>query len=162
SWWPGDGNANDIKDGNNGTQNGATFAPGVVGQAFSFDGVNAFVSVPDSPSLSFGASSSITVDLWAFRTGAYPVMHLMGKREGCSGSKEGTNYQMALNSVSGEGLVFGSGFGDEAATGVDLPLNTWTHLAGTFDGTSFRFYINGLLAATAAGTLGPINTAPLE
>jgi hypothetical protein len=163
SWWPGDGNANDIQDGNNGTlQNGATFAPGLVGQAFSFDGAGAFVDVPDSPNLSFGASSSITVDLWAFRTGTNPVMHLMGKREGCSGINASINYQMALNTASGEGLAFGSGFGNEAATGMDLPLNTWTHLAGTFDGTAFRFYINGVLAATAAGTLGPINTAPLE
>ena len=30
SWWPGDGNANDIQDSNYGTlQNGATFAPGI-------------------------------------------------------------------------------------------------------------------------------------
>ena len=47
SWWPGDGNANDIQDGNHGTlRNGATFAPGKVGQAFSLDGVAASVDVP--------------------------------------------------------------------------------------------------------------------
>src|SRR5262245_17110647 len=45
SWWPGDGNANDIQRSNNGTlQNGAAFAPGYVGQAFSFDGINDYVS----------------------------------------------------------------------------------------------------------------------
>ena len=39
SWWPGDGNADDIVDGNPGTLSGdATFAPGKVGQAFRFDG----------------------------------------------------------------------------------------------------------------------------
>jgi hypothetical protein len=39
SWWPGDGNANDIVDGNDGTlQGGVTFATGKVEQAFSFDG----------------------------------------------------------------------------------------------------------------------------
>jgi hypothetical protein len=37
SWWPGDGNADDIVNGNEGTlQYGATFAPGKVGQGFSF------------------------------------------------------------------------------------------------------------------------------
>ena len=41
SWWPGDGNASDIQEANDGSlQNGATFAPGLVGQAFSFDGVD--------------------------------------------------------------------------------------------------------------------------
>jgi hypothetical protein len=67
---------------------------------------------------------------------------------------------MALNTESGEGLVFGAGFENEVATGIDLPLNTWTHLAGTFDGTTFRFYIDGQLVA-AASTLGPTNASPL-
>src|ERR1043166_1770397 len=35
------------------------------------------------------------------------------------------------------------------------------HLAATFDGATFRFYTNGVLAATASGTLGPTNDAPL-
>ena len=40
SWWPGDGNANDIQGSSNGImQGGATFAAGKVEQAFSFDGV---------------------------------------------------------------------------------------------------------------------------
>ena len=63
SWWPGDGNANDIEDGNNGTlQNGATFAAGKVGQAFSLDGVNDFVEVQNSPNLN--PTNQITIDAW--------------------------------------------------------------------------------------------------
>jgi len=63
-WWPGDGNANDIQLGSNGTlMNGATFAPGLVGQAFSFDGVNAFVNVPDTPAL-HAVTTGVTVDAW--------------------------------------------------------------------------------------------------
>src|SRR5213593_2043987 len=62
SWWPGDGNANDIIGGNNGTlQNGATFAAGMVGQAFSFDGTSS-VTLSNPPAVSnFG---SWTYDLW--------------------------------------------------------------------------------------------------
>ena len=50
-WWPGDGNANDIAGTNNGTlQGGATATvTGLDGMAFSFDGTNSFVQVPDSP-----------------------------------------------------------------------------------------------------------------
>jgi len=161
-WWPGDGNANDIVGSNHGTlQNGATFGAGKVGQAFRFDGANDIVQVPDAPSLNFSPTSPITVDLWAYRISGNPVMHIVGKRPGCAGGL--FNYQMALNMASGQGLQFGSGFGpgNEVATGMNLPLNTWTHLAATFDGTTYRFYINGALVASAAGTLGPINSAPL-
>ena len=29
-----------------------------------------------------------------------------------------------------------------------LPLNTWTHLAGTYNGTVLRFYVNGVQVST--------------
>src|SRR6266446_5639642 len=64
-WWPGNGNANDIVSGNNGTlQNGVTFAPGEVCQAFSFGGMDQGVSVPASSSLDVGAGPSFTVECW--------------------------------------------------------------------------------------------------
>ncbi len=69
SWYRGEGNANDSADGNNGTlQNGATFASGEVGQAFSFDGVDDYVSIPDAPDLHFG--NQVTVDGWFNPTAA--------------------------------------------------------------------------------------------
>ena len=47
SWWPGDGNADDIIGNNHGTLvNGATFAAGKVGKAFSLDGDNDYVATP--------------------------------------------------------------------------------------------------------------------
>src|ERR1035441_4043617 len=45
SWWPGDGFALDVAGTNNGTlQGGAAYSAGEVGQAFSLDGTNGFVS----------------------------------------------------------------------------------------------------------------------
>src|SRR5207244_9513423 len=88
AWWPGDGNANDTIGGNNGAfQNGATAsAAGQIHEAFSFDGGSQYVEVPSSASLSFSPTSSMTVVLWAYRTGSGRVMHLVGKRAGCGGS----------------------------------------------------------------------------
>ena len=69
SWWPGDRNARDIIDDNEGLlKGGASFRKGLVRHAFSLDGVNDFVLVPDRSNLRFG-TSDFTVDLWVnFRT----------------------------------------------------------------------------------------------
>ncbi len=162
SWWRAESNALDQAGTNNGTVlNGASFAPGKVGQAFSFDGVNAVVQVPSSPTLSFASDSPMTVELWAYRTGGASSMHLIGKRNVCDLNNAEINYQMGFNVLSGEGLFFGAGTGNEAFSGLDLPMNAWTHLAGTFDGMSFCLYVNGVLRATNTGTLGPPNTSAL-
>jgi hypothetical protein len=39
-----------------------------------------------------------------------------------------------------------------------LPVNTWTHLAATYDGTTMNFYVNGVLASSRAQT-GAIATS---
>jgi outer membrane protein assembly factor BamB len=65
SWWPGDGNASDIADGNHGTLiSGTTFEAGKVNQAFSFDGINDRVGVTDSDNLKITAS--LTIDVWVY------------------------------------------------------------------------------------------------
>lgn len=64
SWWPGDGNANDIRGANDGTLVGdTTFVAGKVDQAFSFDGAGGFVEVQDDSSLKPGVSS-FSIDFW--------------------------------------------------------------------------------------------------
>lgn len=64
SWWPGDGNATDIMDGNDGTlQNGATFGTGMVDQAFSFDGFDDFVEIANTATMDVG-TGDFTIDLW--------------------------------------------------------------------------------------------------
>ncbi|PYK40035.1 MAG: hypothetical protein DME49_01985, partial [Verrucomicrobia bacterium] len=70
SWWPAEGDANDIQDGNDGTINGATFAGGKVGQAFSFDGTDDTVLVSDSNSLHY---TDFTYDAWIAPDADSPV-----------------------------------------------------------------------------------------
>jgi concanavalin A-like lectin/glucanase superfamily protein len=155
SWWPGDGNTDDIIDGNNGTlQTCVPFAAGEVGQAFSFDGSN-YVDVPDAANLNFDPTSPLSVDMWVYRTGTENVMHFLGKRSGCSG--DSGNYQIGFDNQAQLGLFWG-----EVHSHIDLPLNVWTHIAGTFDGITFRLYMNGGLIGSASGMGGPTNTAPLR
>ena len=69
-WWKAEDNANDSQPAaNHGALNGNTaFVTGQVGKAFSFDGDNDYVSVPDSPD--HYPSGSFTVDAYAKTTDA--------------------------------------------------------------------------------------------
>src|SRR5215469_13633328 len=65
SYWAADGNGNDSADGNTAfLQGGASFGPGISGQAFTFDGANAYVSVPASANLNVGLGSGFTISTW--------------------------------------------------------------------------------------------------
>jgi hypothetical protein len=39
-----------------------------------------------------------------------------------------------------------------------MPLNTWTHIAATYDGTTLRLFVNGVQTSTKAVT-GSIKTS---
>lgn len=67
-WWPFNGNANDESgNGNNGTVYGATLNNdrfGNANKAYSFDGINDYISVLSSTSLNFGAGNSFTISFY--------------------------------------------------------------------------------------------------
>src|SRR5260221_3122651 len=61
SWWSAESNALDSAEGNNGTLGtGTSFATGEVGQAFSFDGTDDYVRVPDAANLRI--TNAITIE----------------------------------------------------------------------------------------------------
>jgi hypothetical protein len=68
SWWAGENSTKDLIGGNAGSFVGAAaYAPGEVGNAFSFDGTGNYVQIPDSPSLSF--TNDFSIELWYKDTG---------------------------------------------------------------------------------------------
>ena len=68
SWWPGDGDATDIIDGNSGTVGpGVTFVPGKVQKAFSFNSSGARVTLPTATNLQL---QDFTMEAWVKRTSA--------------------------------------------------------------------------------------------
>jgi len=117
SWWPGNGDALDIIGGNHGTlMNGAAFAPGKVGQAFSFDGENDYVEIPYDAGSSFNLSS-FTLQAWVKFTQDGSVGRIIARPSGGSP----TSYFAMTNSagklaggVQGEGQSYSA----SVSTGV--------------------------------------------
>jgi YD repeat-containing protein len=64
-WWAGEGDATDALGRNPGVLlGGATFAPGKVGSAFVFDGLDDAVRIPASGTTDLGGGNSFTVECW--------------------------------------------------------------------------------------------------
>ncbi len=72
SWWPGDGNANDIAGPNTGVlSGGATFAPGFVGEAFSFNGSTAYMQATTANILV--GTADRTLEMWVTLDATIPA-----------------------------------------------------------------------------------------
>ncbi|MBA4147882.1 MAG: LamG domain-containing protein [Verrucomicrobia bacterium] len=100
NWWPADGHTNDVVTGVKGTlHNGATFASGKVGQAFSFDGINDYATFGTTAG-NFG-TNDFTVELWMkiSQTKAGGV-YILSKRQTC-GNGSYWNITMDGNGVVG-------------------------------------------------------------
>ena len=157
-WFRGEGDATDgAGAGPNGTIAGTVaYAAGQAGQAFSFNGgFGNYVQIAGATNLDFNGTTPMTVELWAYRTGSGTTMHLLGKRASSCGAIQ---YQLAFS--PGNELTFSAGSAS-VPTGVALPINSWTHLAVTFDGSNFVFYINGVSSGNGTGSLGASDGLPV-
>jgi hypothetical protein len=133
--------------GNNGTVSGATWsASGKYGAALSFDGVNDLATVPDSNSLDL--TNGMTLEAWVNPTvtGDWKTVMLKEQPGQLVYSLYGSN---AANRPSGHVFV---GADRELDGTAAVAVNTWTHLATTYDGATQRFFVNGTQVATRAQT----------
>ena len=150
SWWPGDGNANDIQDGNSPTQTIGTpqFITAKVSQGMKFDGASGFV-VPNSANLNFGANGSFTLDAWVRIDGISSVGDdaLVDKRD-----RPGTAYLLDLIGppfIAGRLLRFSINDGSNvviARTSL-IPDNNFHLVAGVVDrnASTLSIYLDGVL-----------------
>jgi uncharacterized protein (DUF2141 family) len=128
--------------------NGPTWTTGKYGGALLFDGVNDRVRVNDSASLDL--TTAATFEAWV-----YPTAVPSGWRTILQ--KEVDAYFFTASGGGHGDLPTGGGtFNGVCCTFVAgltvLPLNTWTHVAATYDGAMLRFYTNGILVATRSVT----------
>jgi uncharacterized repeat protein (TIGR01451 family) len=176
SWWPADGTANDIVDANPGTLLGsAGYAPGMVGQAFSFVAAGDGARVPTAADLNFGPAGSVgadlSIDAWIATSSTARVLPIVDKRAlpgGASGSQS-TGYILFLY---GGRLAFQLGDGTffnyiSPSSLPDLRTGAWHHVAVTVDRTSptgGNLYVDGVVVLNFNPTNRPgslTNNEPL-
>lgn len=142
-----DGNTNDSAGFNNGTlQGGATYVSGKRNQALQLDGVDDYVNIPDSNTLT--GMGMVTVSAWV-NLSQLPVQSycLVGKDQsyGIYVNSSGTGYFKVgtlNNSWDSSGTT--------ANFTTALSTNTWYHIVGTYDGAYVKVYVNGSLKGTGS------------
>ena len=155
-WWPGDGNANDIVCTNHGTLQGGASASGagVVGSAFTFDGTNGYVQIPNCPML---RPANLTIEAWVrfssldspasgnspagqqylvFREGAH-YDYFAGFALKKARTAKGDVFEFEVDSADGQVVKVASQ--TLVATGV------WYHVAGARGTNYLRLHVNGQL-----------------
>jgi hypothetical protein len=145
SWWKAEGDANDSVDSNNGTAQGATFNSGKVGQAFSFDATDDYVSIPFSQSLAIG--NAMTYDAWVLvnaQVASYQT--LFDNLAGPSATFTNGMLITIPNNSNTLALYVSSDTEYDVANFFDV--GQFTHVAITTDGGVTNVYKNGTLFVT--------------
>jgi len=142
---------------NKGTITGATFVTGISGTALTFDGASGKCQVTDHASIQDIFSGGGTVSFW---------INPNSDGEGNFGriwDKGGSNYCYVAGESGGNVyLTFGRSFSGTSYsinTGVNIPINTWTHIIIVYTSTAGEqatVYKNGvdqgLTGTTTIGT----------
>jgi glucose/arabinose dehydrogenase len=135
--------------GNGGTLTGPAWTTtGRFGSALNFDGVDDRVVVADANSLDL--TTGMTLEAWVRPTAAGGVWRSVVAKNGA-----GTvAYDLYANRNTNRPAVEVNLGGRLRITNgtAQLPLDTWSHMAATYDGTNLRLFVNGTQVATAAFT----------
>ena len=150
-YWPFNGNANDESgNGNNGIVTGATLAADRIGNsnsAYNLDGINDYITIPDSPSLRL---NNATISSWISYTSASKMM-LMVKHNLLDAYN--ANYAFEINEYTALKGPRVLGMYDNGNcnsynwtnyhSNTDIGDNQWHHVVGTFGSDYLKIYIDG-------------------
>jgi Concanavalin A-like lectin/glucanases superfamily len=159
SWWQANGSTAELVSGRAGLlRNGATFAPGEVNQAFSFDGADQFVEVPDSPVWTLGAAA-FTIDLWVKFNEVKPRDPFIGHDEGGGELNKWIFWYDESGHTTPPGPALRFHINSPTLGPIDtisvpwMPVvNTWYFVAVTRNGNTYALFLNGAQIGTSTNT----------
>jgi hypothetical protein len=144
--------------GNTGTIAGATWtANGKFGSALSFDGTTARVTVADANSLDL--TTAMTIEAWVNPSSGTGWREVVLKE-----TSGGLAYALYAANNGSRPAAYVHTPADVGINGsAAVPLNTWTHLAMTYDGATLQMFVNGVLVKSgAAPGAAATSSSPLQ
>ena len=138
---------------NNGTIVGGTWTQGRFRQALHFNGISDHV---DLPALGTFYKTGFTMEAWVKEDGLKSDDGIVGTWS----SAQNGGPMLWIDYVSSHvDLTLGQNGGNYVDSGLQATFNTWQYVVGTYDGTTARVYLNGVLAASKAfsGNVGDSN-----
>lgn len=115
----------------------------------SFDGVDDLIELPDQASYHF--TNRMTAGAWV-----KPLL-TWGSRAIVSKWGGGDSYRLLISSGSFQFQVAFAG-GTKTVSTPAGAINTWSHVAGVYDGTKIAIYVNGALKASTPATGNILNS----
>lgn len=130
--------------------NGPAWSSGKYGNALAFDGANdAAIANAYNPALNL-AGRSFTLSAWIYPRSNGAWQMIVSKPYASSHSAPYFDWSMHRQISTGRIAVFLGCEQVQRTSNSATPLNAWTHIAVTYDGTALRHYINGALDRTTA------------
>lgn len=132
---------------NHGTiTNNPQWVSGVSGTALDFDGIDDYVTIPNSAILN--PTNEITITAWVKN----PISGMI-----ISKGNQGDQYHLRI--------INGLRFNINGGTGLTIPTlmtpNIWHHVAATYDATTMRLYVDGIPIGSPSPTSAMITTGTL-
>ncbi len=148
SWWPGDGDAIEIQDGNDGTLIGnATFGVGKVAQAFNLDGTG-HISVGKAPAIA-GLDRG-TIEAWVFVPSTVPGNAALSVL-GYGGDAQDEALILWVQPNADASAFTANTFTQSLARGKNsaktistFPTDMWHHISWVSTGIEFKIFVNGI------------------
>lgn len=121
---------------------------GKIGKCYSFNGNNYYIALTGQELFDCfkGGTTAFSICMWVYHADTRRAILF-----GDYGLSNSIGFNIELN--TGHSLRFYWNGSPDYSPGINVGLNTWSHITLTYDGASLKSYLNGNLIATRDGTL---------
>ncbi|MDH4263207.1 MAG: DUF1554 domain-containing protein [Spirochaetia bacterium] len=128
----------------------ATGKDGDANGAFGFSGTSQYLSTGALVSDGLSVGSSMTVSVWVNPTALPPTNMIYGIVDRHTSQQKGGYVLQLWNNGGTQYIYWTPNFWNNSCTATyTLPLNAWTHIAVSLNGTTSTMYVNGKTVALA-------------